>query len=84
MKKTYRIAVIPGDGIGKEVAPEGVQALEQAAPSPHRSSRWGEGRGEGQVPAQTARAIVFAAANATLHPMPSRGPAPHPNPLPTA
>ncbi len=31
MKKTYRIAVIPGDGIGKEVAPEGVRALEQAA-----------------------------------------------------
>ena len=23
MKKTYRIAVIPGDGIGKEVVPEG-------------------------------------------------------------
>ncbi len=31
MKKTYRIAVIPGDGIGKEVAPEGVRALEVAA-----------------------------------------------------
>ena len=31
MKKTYRIAVIPGDGIGKEVVPEGVRALEQAA-----------------------------------------------------
>jgi tartrate dehydrogenase/decarboxylase / D-malate dehydrogenase len=31
MKKTYRIAVIPGDGIGKEVAPEGVRALEAAA-----------------------------------------------------
>ncbi len=31
MKKTYRIAVIPGDGIGKEVAPEGVRALEEAA-----------------------------------------------------
>jgi tartrate dehydrogenase/decarboxylase / D-malate dehydrogenase len=31
MKKTYRIAVIPGDGIGKEVAPEGVRALTEAA-----------------------------------------------------
>ena len=28
---TYRIAVIPGDGIGKEVMPEGVRALEAAA-----------------------------------------------------
>ncbi len=27
-QKTYRIAVIPGDGIGKEVMPEGVRALE--------------------------------------------------------
>jgi tartrate dehydrogenase/decarboxylase / D-malate dehydrogenase len=31
MNKTYRIAVIPGDGIGKEVTPEGVRILEQAA-----------------------------------------------------
>ena len=31
MTKTYRIAVIPGDGIGKEVAPEGVRALEAAS-----------------------------------------------------
>ena len=28
MSKTYRIAVIPGDGIGKEVMPEGLRALE--------------------------------------------------------
>src|SRR5690349_22248530 len=28
---TRRIAVIPGDGIGKEVVPEGLRALEQAA-----------------------------------------------------
>lgn len=27
----YRIAVIPGDGIGKEVMPEGVRVLEKAA-----------------------------------------------------
>ena len=30
-KKTYRIAVIPGDGIGKEVMPEGVRVLNAAA-----------------------------------------------------
>ena len=29
-KRSYRIAVIPGDGIGKEVMPEGVRALEAA------------------------------------------------------
>ena len=29
--KTYRIAVIPGDGIGKEVIPEGLRVLEAAA-----------------------------------------------------
>jgi len=29
--RTYRIAVIAGDGIGKEVMPEGVRALEKAA-----------------------------------------------------
>ena len=28
--RTYRIALIPGDGIGKEVMPEGVRALEAA------------------------------------------------------
>ena len=31
MKNSYRIAVIPGDGIGKETVPEGVRALEAAA-----------------------------------------------------
>lgn len=31
MTITYRIAVIPGDGIGKEVVPEGVRALKAAA-----------------------------------------------------
>jgi len=30
-KKKYRLAVIPGDGIGKEVVPEGVRVLEAAA-----------------------------------------------------
>jgi tartrate dehydrogenase/decarboxylase/D-malate dehydrogenase len=31
MARTYSIAVIPGDGIGNEVMPEGVRALEKAA-----------------------------------------------------
>jgi tartrate dehydrogenase/decarboxylase/D-malate dehydrogenase len=30
-KRSYKIAVIAGDGIGKEVMPEGIRALEQAA-----------------------------------------------------
>jgi len=30
-RRTHRIAVIPGDGIGKEVVPEGVRVLEAAA-----------------------------------------------------
>src|ERR687886_925488 len=30
-KRMYRIAVIPGDGIGKEVVPEGLRVLEKAA-----------------------------------------------------
>ncbi|MEP7102638.1 MAG: tartrate dehydrogenase [Burkholderiales bacterium] len=31
MTQTYKIAVIPGDGIGKEVIPEGMRVLEAAA-----------------------------------------------------
>ena len=31
MERTYRIAVIPGDGIGKETVPEGLRVLEAAA-----------------------------------------------------
>lgn len=31
MKKTCRIAAIPGDGIGKEVLPEGIHVLQAAA-----------------------------------------------------
>jgi tartrate dehydrogenase/decarboxylase/D-malate dehydrogenase len=30
-ERAYRIAVIPGDGIGKEVTPEGIRVLERAA-----------------------------------------------------
>lgn len=35
MMKTFRIAAIPGDGIGKEVLPEGIRVLQAAA------KRWG-------------------------------------------
>ena len=31
MMKTMRIAAIPGDGIGKEVLPEGIRVLQAAA-----------------------------------------------------
>ncbi len=31
MSKTYRIAVIPGDGIGRETVPEGIRVLDAAA-----------------------------------------------------
>ena len=31
MGTTHRIAVIPGDGIGKEVVPEGLRVLQAAA-----------------------------------------------------
>ena len=31
MTNSYRIAVIPGDGIGKEVVPEGLRVLDAAA-----------------------------------------------------
>jgi tartrate dehydrogenase/decarboxylase/D-malate dehydrogenase len=29
--KTYRIAAIPGDGIGREVVPEGLRCLQAAS-----------------------------------------------------
>jgi len=31
LKKNYRIAVVPGDGIGREVVPEGIKVLERLA-----------------------------------------------------
>jgi tartrate dehydrogenase/decarboxylase/D-malate dehydrogenase len=29
--KFYRVAVVPGDGIGREVVPEGMRVLEKTA-----------------------------------------------------
>ncbi|HEY6368715.1 MAG TPA: isocitrate/isopropylmalate family dehydrogenase, partial [Candidatus Binatia bacterium] len=40
--KTYRIAVIPGDGIGKEVVPEGMRVLEAAGRKFNIAFRWDE------------------------------------------
>jgi isocitrate/isopropylmalate dehydrogenase len=38
-ERTYRIALIPGDGVGKEVVPAARQVLE-ALPLPLISSTW--------------------------------------------
>ena len=40
--KTYRIAVIPGDGIGKEVVPEGMRVLEAAGRKFDIAFKWNE------------------------------------------
>jgi tartrate dehydrogenase/decarboxylase / D-malate dehydrogenase len=40
--KTYRIAVIPGDGIGKEVVPEGMRVLEAARRKFDVAFKWDE------------------------------------------
>ncbi len=40
--QTYKIAVIPGDGIGKEVAPEGMRVIEAAASRFGFACRWDE------------------------------------------
>ena len=37
---TYKIAVIPGDGIGKEVVPEGMRVLEAVAPRFDLTFEW--------------------------------------------
>ena len=42
MTRTYRIAVIPGDGIGKEVVPEGMRAAEVAAKAHGFAIEWTE------------------------------------------
>jgi tartrate dehydrogenase/decarboxylase/D-malate dehydrogenase len=42
MGGTYRIAVIAGDGIGREVMPEGLKVLEVAARKFGISFRWDE------------------------------------------
>lgn len=39
--KTYRIAVIPGDGIGKEVVPQGIRVLEAAGRRYDIRFEWG-------------------------------------------
>src|ERR1700721_1406914 len=40
--KSYRIATIPGDGIGKEVVPEGIRVLEAAGRKHGFSFQWNQ------------------------------------------
>src|SRR5512133_395085 len=40
--RDLRIAVIPGDGIGKEVVPEGIRVLEAAAAKHDLRLKWDE------------------------------------------
>src|ERR1700761_8797094 len=40
-ERTFRIAVIPGDGIGKEVVPEGLRVLEAVGRFAFESFPWG-------------------------------------------
>ncbi|SOE00857.1 tartrate dehydrogenase [Caenispirillum bisanense] len=42
MTKTYKIAVIPGDGIGKEVVPEGIRVLEAVGAKFDIAFQWDE------------------------------------------
>ena len=42
MTKIVKIALIPGDGIGKEVMPEGVRVLEAAASKHGLNLEWTE------------------------------------------
>ena len=46
---TYRIAVIPGDGIGKETVPEGMRALEAAGRRFGVAFQWQEFRGTATI-----------------------------------
>ena len=39
-EKIHRIAVIPGDGIGKEVMPEGIRVMNAAAEKFGIALRW--------------------------------------------
>ena len=44
-RKNYRIAVIPGDGIGKETVPEGLRVLDAASEDgvTYVVNEWGNG-----------------------------------------
>jgi hypothetical protein len=54
-------------------------ARAASSPSPHRSSRWGEGRGEGQPGAPLSQGH---GRDGVPVPTSAQAPAPHPNPLP--
>jgi isocitrate/isopropylmalate dehydrogenase len=54
MKKTHRIAVIAGDGIGLEVVPEGLRVLEAAASRTASASRSTSSTSVGRTTSATA------------------------------
>jgi tartrate dehydrogenase/decarboxylase/D-malate dehydrogenase len=53
--KSYKIAVIPGDGIGKEVVPEGIRVLEAVARRFDLSLKWDEFAWNCETYARTGR-----------------------------
>ncbi len=55
MAKNYKVAVIAGDGIGKEVVPEGIKAMEAAARRFGFSFEWKEFDWSCETYAQTGR-----------------------------
>src|ERR1043166_5041517 len=55
MARTYRVALIAGDGIGREVVPEGVKALEAAARRYGFALEWREFDGSCETYAKTGR-----------------------------
>src|SRR5947207_7617061 len=55
MAKTYRVAVIAGDGIGREVVPEGIAAMEAAARRYGFAVEWREFDWSCETYAQTGR-----------------------------
>jgi isocitrate/isopropylmalate dehydrogenase len=51
---TQRIAVIPGDGIGKEVVPEGLRVLDAVATRFDLTLQWDESTGAAITTSSTA------------------------------
>jgi tartrate dehydrogenase/decarboxylase / D-malate dehydrogenase len=65
--KTYRIAVIPGDGIGKEVVPEGVRVLEAVGRKFDIAFKWDEYPWSCEYRAQHGRMMPMDALDTIRH-----------------